>query len=64
MATRRRDVWLTVGTTVMLLVGIALIVFGDATLAVVGILLIIGSAIVFLVDVKDLITRTDEEPRK
>ncbi|MFC4553305.1 MULTISPECIES: hypothetical protein [Halorussus] len=64
MATWGRDAWLTLATTVTLLVGVGLVVFGNATLTVLGILLIIGSAIVFLVDVKDLLVKTDEKARK
>lgn len=64
MAIWGRDAWLTLATTVTLLVGVGLVVFGDAAVTVVGILLIIGSAIVFLVDAKDLLVKTDEKARK
>ncbi|WP_137284877.1 hypothetical protein [Halorussus salinisoli] len=59
-----RDTLLTAGTTVLLLVGVALILFADAMLTTVGIVLVIASAIVFLVDVKDLVVETDDRARK
>lgn len=51
----------TLVSGVLLLAGAALVLFGDATLAVVGIVLIVLSAIVFLVDAKDLLVKTDRE---
>lgn len=59
-----RDTLLTVGTSVMLLAGIALVLFGGATLATVGIMLVVLSAIVFIVDAKDLIVKTDQNARE
>lgn len=55
-----RDALLTLAMGVLWLVGIALIVFGDLLAAVTGIVLITLSSIVFLVDAKDFLVRTDE----
>lgn len=55
-----RDALLTLAMGVLWLVGIALIVFGDLLAAVTGIVLITLSTIVFLVDAKDFLVRTDE----
>lgn len=54
----------SLGAGLLLLAGIALILLGDALLATVGIVLIIASVIIFLVDTKDLIVKTDERRRK
>ena len=55
-----RDTLLTLVTAAMLFAGILLIIFGDYILAVAGILLITLSAIIFIVDAKDLLVKTDE----
>lgn len=59
-----RTILLTLGSAVALLVGIALVLLGDATLATVGILLVIASAIAFLVDAKDFVVMTDKGARE
>ena len=56
-----RDTLLTVGTAVLMLAGIALILFvRDSVVTMVGIALVTLSAIVFIVDAKDLIIKTDQ----
>lgn len=59
-----RDTLLTLGSGLMFVGGIALIAFGDFLLATVGIVLITMSAIVFLVDAKDLLVKTDRNSQK
>jgi ABC-type bacteriocin/lantibiotic exporter with double-glycine peptidase domain len=59
-----RDTLLTVGSAIMLLVGIALIFVQSPTLTTVGIVLIVLSAIVFIVDAKDLLVKTDQNARE
>jgi ABC-type bacteriocin/lantibiotic exporter with double-glycine peptidase domain len=59
-----RDTLLTVGSAIMLLVGIALIFVQSPTLTTVGIVLIVLSAIVFIVDAKDLLVKTDQNTRE
>lgn len=59
-----RDTLLTVGTAAMLLGGIALIFVQNATLTTVGIVLVVLSAIAFIVDVKDLVVKTDRNARE
>lgn len=52
---------LTLVSGLLLLGGAALVLFGDTLLTVVGILLITLSAVVFIVDAKDLLVKTDEQ---
>ena len=59
-----RDTLLTLLTGAMLLVGIGLVLLADYFLTVVGIVLIVLSAIIFIVDAKDLIVKTDQHARK
>lgn len=56
-----RDALLTVGTAVLMLVGIAMVLFlRDSVMTTVGIVLVTLSAIVFIVDAKDLLVKTDQ----
>lgn len=55
---------LTVGTVASVLVGVALVLSQDAAVTTVGIVLVIASAIVFLVDVADLLLITDRRAGK
>lgn len=64
MDTRSRNRLLTLGTGLVLLVGILLVVFTDYLLTVVGVILIILSAIVFMYDVKVLLLDTSEQARQ
>lgn len=57
------DALLTAVATAKFLVGIALVLLGDATITTVGIVLVTLSAVVFLVDAKDLLVRTDRNVR-
>lgn len=59
-----RDTLLTLGTAALLLAGVLLVLFADPALTVVGIVLIALSGIVFVVDAKDLVVKTDENARK
>jgi multisubunit Na+/H+ antiporter MnhC subunit len=56
-----RDALLTVVSSVLFLAGIALVLLiRDSIATVVGILLIGAGTIIFLVDAKDLIVKTDQ----
>lgn len=55
-----RDALLTALTAAVLLAGTALVLVQDAAATVVGILLIAAGSVVFIVDAKDLVVRTDE----
>lgn len=55
-----RESLLTLGTTAAMLIGIALVLFFGTTLTVVGIVLITVSAILFIVDATDVITKWRE----
>lgn len=59
-----RTALLTAGTAVALLLGIALVLLGDARLATVGIVLVIASAIAFLVDLGDALGETGDRVRE
>lgn len=59
-----RMVLLTLGTVTMLVLGVALVLQQSAAFTTVGILLVIASAIVFLVDVKDFLLVTDQKAGK
>lgn len=52
-----RETLLTLGTSVTMLVGIALVLFFGATLTIVGILLVVASSILFVVDSADLLAK-------
>ncbi len=52
---------LSLAVLVAVLVGVAFIIFGDAMLTTVGILLIIASAVGFLVVVKDFIVGQESD---
>lgn len=54
-----RDTLLTLGTAGAMLVGVVLILAADAMLTMVGIMLVVLSAIVFVVDAKDVLVKTD-----
>ena len=58
---RTRDAALGLGIVVAALAGVAFIIFGDVTLTTVGILLVILSAVGFLVVVKDFIVRQESD---
>lgn len=55
-----RESLLTLGTTATMLLGIALILFFGTTLTVVGIVLVTASAILFIVDTTDIVTKWRE----
>lgn len=57
-----RDTLLTVGTAATLLVGVLLVVFADYLLTVVGVILVILSAIVLMIDVKALLLEPSKYP--
>lgn len=63
MVPSRRNRLLTLGTAATLLVGILLVVFADYLLTVVGVILIILSAVAFMYDVKVLLLDTSERAR-
>lgn len=63
MVTASRNRLLTLGTAATLLVGILLVVFADYLLTVVGVVLIILSAVAFMYDVKVLLLDTSERAR-
>lgn len=52
-----RETLLTLGTTATMLVGIALVLLFDTTLTIIGILLIVASTILFVVDSADLLAK-------
>ena len=54
-----RDTLLTVASALMMLAGIGLVLVQNASMTVVGIVLITASALVFIVDAKDLLVKTD-----
>lgn len=54
---------LTVGSMLLGLLGVSLILFQGATMTMVGIVLVIASAIAFLVDVKDFLLVADRKAR-
>ena len=56
-----RDVVLTAATTAAMLVGITLILTAGPTLTAVGIALVVVSAIVFVVDAKDILVQSEEQ---
>jgi ABC-type bacteriocin/lantibiotic exporter with double-glycine peptidase domain len=59
-----RDTLLTVATSVLMLAGIAMVLFlRDSVMTMVGIVLVTLAAIVFIVDAKDLIVKTDQNAR-
>jgi hypothetical protein len=60
MDLRSRDALLTLATGVLWVGGVALVVFGDFALTVVGIALLVLSTISLPVDAKDFLVRTDE----
>ena len=59
-----RDALLTVLTVAAMLAGTALVLLPGSTETVVGILLIVAGSLVFVVDAKDLIVKTDENARE
>ena len=54
-----RDTLLTVASAVLMLAGIGLVLVQNATMTIVGIVLIVASTLVFVVDAKDLLVKTD-----
>ena len=55
---------LTIGTTVLMLAGIAMVLLlRDSVMTMIGIVLVTLSAIVFIVDAKDLLVKTDQNAR-
>lgn len=60
---RTRITLLTLGTIAMLVLGVALVLRQSAAFTTVGILLVIASAIVFLVDVKNFLLVSDRKAR-
>ena len=56
-----RDVALTAVTSAAMLAGIVLILTTGPTLTAVGIVLVVVSAVVFIVDTKDLLVRSEEQ---
>lgn len=64
MKSRTRITLLTVGTMVLVFVGVNLVLHQSAAFTTLGILLVILSAIVFLVDVKDVLLLTDRKVGK
>lgn len=55
-----RETLLTIGTTVTMLVGIALVLFFGPELTVVGIVLVTASAILFVADTMDILSKWQE----
>lgn len=55
---------LTVGTMALVLLGVNMVLSQNATFTTVGIVLVIVSAIVFLVDVKNFVLLTDRKMGK
>lgn len=55
-----RDSLLTVASALAFLVGIGFVLSNSTTLTAIGIVLIVVSSIVFIVDLKDLVLKTDE----
>lgn len=55
-----REALLTLGTTASMLVGIVLVLFFEAALTVVGIVLIVVSAILFIADARDVVGKWGE----
>lgn len=60
---KTRMTMLTVGAMVLGLTGVGLILFQGPTMTMVGIVLVIVSAIAFLVDVKDFLLVADQKAR-
>ncbi|WP_158057024.1 hypothetical protein [Halorussus halophilus] len=60
----RRGALLAAAAAVMLVGGIYLVFRQDAVLTLVGILLVIGSAIVFLVDTTDLLVLAERRAKE
>lgn len=59
-----RDALLTVGTSAFLLLGVVLVLTQGATWTAVGIVMIVASTVVFIVDAKDLLVRRGRDPRE
>jgi len=59
-----RTALLTAATAVALLLGVALVLLGDPRLATVGIVLVIASAIAFLVDLGSALAETEDHVRE
>lgn len=59
-----RDTLLTIVSAVLMLTGIALVLVQDSTVTIIGIVLITASALVFIVDAKDLLVKTDRNTRE
>ena len=56
-----RDTLLTVVSSVLMLAGIAMVLLvRDSAVTMIGIVLVTLSAIVFIVDAKDLLVKTDQ----
>lgn len=64
MSSRTRITVLTVGTMVLVFLGVNLVLRQDTTSTTVGILFVIASAIAVLVGVKDFLMLTDRKARE
>lgn len=64
MKSGTRITLLTLGAMALVLLGVALVLRSSAVFTTVGILLVIASAIVFLVDVERFIQLTDPKVRE